>query len=370
MKLAITAMSCCWVSCAQQEVVKKVDLHSYREGMRYTGEVESQSPFKPMKQSWSGALALMKERNLEYLKAKKSFYESRQKRHGIQQFGEKLTESVKLSVQDALKPTAIVKSVKDPVAGLPQQLSSVTGIKDISHQMEQEVWKGEVSAVEARLVMRREQVKLYGILARGEVIESELKRVKAQDLAAIKDGKQKAAHKKWVAKVEKDRAAWLNEVRDFFNAEYYDVKFTRDESEMPDYRGVATPNLEEWQRWCFLSRSQKLVKELTNNHDKGKPVVPGERLVRTTAVQFVGGEPEYDVELEEAQLRGEVRKLIRNWREMKSAQADQKELMSIAKNGAVALAAFQQQYALRQKEIKHASVVWMLDEHCWLGDVY
>jgi len=64
-----------------------------------------------------------------------------------------------------------------------------------------------------------------------------------------------------------------------------------------------------------------------------------------------------------------VRELIQNWRAMKEAQ-HQAELLEesgsdlpIQNQGEIQVR--QKIFQLRKAEIKHASVVWLLDEDCW-----
>lgn len=358
-------------SCAQQQVASRVDDHVQHEGMLYADEVDAQSPFKTLEVSWSGAVSLMEERNVAYRKAVESLQVAEAPKPVMDQLKDQLQDSVGESVRDVLNPGAIVKSLQDPLAGLPKQFGSISAIKDISHDMQQNVWSDKGDALAAKALMRKEHVNLYTMLSKGEVIEAELKRLEnlEKEKPAAEETpvnpKQVAALQKWRASVEGERRAWLGKVRDFFNAEYYDVRFKKDDTALPTYSGEKAPDLAEWQRWCYLNRTQSLVKGLMSDHKKSKPVVPGTRMVRAKVSEVLERQPEYDVELNTDQVRGEVRKLIRNWREMKRAQDELKALEQSEQP--IDLARAQKIYKLRHKEIEHASVVWLLDEHCWLG---
>ena len=359
-----------FMSCAQQEVAVCVENHSFHEGTRYADEVAAQSPFETVEISWSVARELMEERNLAYRKALKAYRVARAEVPMLTQLSSQLKESVGVSLHDVLKPQALAKSFQDPIVGLPKQLGSISALKDISHVMEQDVWEKAGESVEARLQMRTEKVKLYSLLSQGEVIERELERLEAEqpDAELELDPKLKEARLKWLASVEKDRDEWIAEVRDFFNAEYYDVNFQKDSSAKPSYRSVRAPDLTEWQRWCFLNRSQSLVKALQEQHKKSKPTVPGTRAVKSKVDDILNKREEYLVTLNTNKVRGEVRNLISNWREMKRTQSELSALDfggNASGDPKVDLAKAQKVYQLRCQEIEHTSVVWMMDEDCW-----
>jgi len=364
---AVTSM---FVSCAQQEVTDSVGNHAQHEGLRYADEVAAQSPFETVEISWSGALQLMEERNLAYRKAMHSYQTANQDTAKVSLIRSQLKKSVKISLKDVLKPQSLAKSFQDPITALPKQLGSISALKDISHEMEQTVWSKEGDSVEAKLLMRKEQVKLYTLLSKGEVIGQEIDRLEAElpETGEQIDPKLKVAQEKWVASVIKDRDDWIDEVRDFFNAEYHDVIFRKDASAKPSYRSVSVPDLSEWQRWCFLTRSQSLVEALKENHKKTKPAVPGTRIVKGKVAEMLNSKAEYDVTLDTDNVRGEVRNLISNWREMKSTQAELNSLdpeQDSSDDPKHDLARAQKVYKLRHQEINHTSVVWMMDEDCW-----
>jgi hypothetical protein len=362
-----------FVSCAQHEVTDCVGNHAHHEGLRYADEVAAQSPFETVEISWSGALQLMEERNLAYRKAMNSYQTANQDTPTVSQIHNQLKKSVKISLNDVLKPQSLAKSFQDPITALPKQLGSISALKDISHEMEQTVWSKEGDSVEAKLLMRKEQVKLYTLLSKGEVINREIDRLGAEPSELSESGEQidpklKEAQEKWVASVIKDRDDWLDEVRDFFNAEYHDVIFRKDASAKPSYRSVSVPDLSEWQRWCFLTRSQSLVKALKENHKKSKPAVPGTRIVKGKVAEILNKKAEYAVTLNTDKVRGEVRNFISNWREMKIAQAELNSLdpgKGTSDDPKLDLAKAQKVYKLRHQEINHTSVVWMMDEDCW-----
>jgi hypothetical protein len=361
-----------FMSCAQQEVAVCVENHSFHEGLRYADEVVAQSPFETVEISWSVALKLMEERNLAYRKALKSYRTAHAEVPMLTQVSSQLKESVGVSLQDILKPQALAKSFQDPIVGLPKQLGSIGALKDISHVMEQDVWDKAGDSVEARIQMRAEQVKLFSLLSQGEVIDRELERMEAEQQKPDFEinPKLKEAQLKWQASVEKDREDWIAEVRDFFNAEYHDVIFRKDASAKPSYRSVSNPDLTEWQRWCFLNRSQSLVKALQEQHKKSKPAVPGTRAVKSKVADILNKREEFVVTLNTNKVRGEVRNLISNWREMKRTQSKISSLATGDNSSGdpkVDLVKAQKVYALRCQEIEHTSVVWMMDEDCWMN---
>ena len=178
---------------------------------------------------------------------------------------------------------------------------------------------------------------------------------------------------KFIAKLTDDRKKWLDEVRDFFNAEYYDVKLAGGDSAMTDYETVVHPDFSDWKRWGVLNRKTALTKVLKTQHEARKPMIPGSNFVADKLDLLLTGVSRPLAEIAQQDVRADARLMIRSWREMKQAQkqADlfKSELAKMeAENalGKAAVAKKTQLYALRNSEITSAKVVWMMDETCWL----
>jgi len=357
-------------SCVTQQVAVSVEEHAAVEGERYAAEVRAQSPFETVEISWSQAEDLMESRNLEYRSAQVGYQQAMEHTPIVEELTDQVKDMVDLSLGDLLKPDNLLKSLEMPVTQLPQQLRSVSKLKDLSHEIEQNTWEKACEGLNAEVRMRKETVKLHRLLRTGELIDGEIAQLaKADPLSGDADPKLMTARQTWQKSLHQARDGWLTEVRDFFNAEYHDVHFKRDGSGLPTYRKMDKPDLTDWQRWCKLTRSQELVGVLQKAHDESKPALPGTKLVTDKLAEMIDidlGEP--DVRLKTESVRDEVRTLIRSWREMKSAQAKAEQLESAAGESLATLAQVhtrQNLFKVRQQEIQSASVVWMLDEECW-----
>ena len=350
---------------------ESVTVHAAVEGKRYADEVEAQSPFETVEMSWSEASQLMRKRNREYIAAKTAYAKATKEKPVVQSLTKEVKSAVSLSFSDVLKPQALLKTLNEPVTQLPKQLASMSKLKDISHSMEGSAWKYTAESVNAELKMREKNVKLQQLLRTGELIDAEIKRIdSAPPLPEGSDPKLVEALKNWQGKLSGERKKWLGEVRDFFNAEYSDVHFVRDVSGLPNYRKTVRPDLTEWNRWCGLHRSKELVTVLQSAHEKSKPAVPGAEIVSKKFSEIFQDEEDLPKPVLKPELvRSEVRTLIQNWREMKEAQV--KALSLESEEEAVAFDSIdrvnkrQNIYKLRQQEIQHSVVVWMMDEKCW-----
>ncbi|MBK1826865.1 hypothetical protein [Haloferula rosea] len=357
--------------CVTQHVTGSVEEHARVEGKRYADEVRAQSPFETVEISWSEAEDLMESRNLEYRSAEIGYLQAMEHTPIVEELTDQVKDMVDLSLGDLLKPDNLLKSLETPVTQLPQQLRSVSKLKDLSHQIEQNTWEKTCESFDAEVRMRKEKVKLHCLLKTGELIDGEIAQLgEAKPLPEDADPKLVAARQSWQNSLRQARSVWLTEVRDFFNAEYHDVHFKKDGSGLPTYRKMERPDLTDWQRWCKLTRSQELVSALQKAHDQQKPAVPGTKLVTDKLAEMIhidlGSEP--DVRLKTESVREEVRTLIRSWREMKQAQVQAAKLEATADQSLVTLDQVQTRqnlFKLRQQEIQSASVVWMLDEECW-----
>ncbi|MFT6498313.1 MAG: hypothetical protein ACJAT6_000441 [Akkermansiaceae bacterium] len=358
-------------SCAQQYVMDSVTEHSVVEGARHAEEVSAQSPFDTVEMSWSEAAELMKERNHDYREALNTYRQANEIQPVLQQLTQNVKGTVKISVGDALKPQSLIKMLNEPVTQIPKQFASLSKIKDISHTAKTNTWKDTAIAIDAKIKMRENQVKLQSLLLTGELIDSEMENLEsAAPLPADTDPKLALSVKKWEANLQTERGKWLAQVRDFFNAEYNDVHFVKDASGLPTYKNVTSPDLTKWERWCQLKRSKELVSSLTKAHQMEKPVLPGTILV-TDKINTMLHTDEKDAKLvrNTESVRSEVRELIQNWREMKEAQekaeALEAEEQSPSFISLAHVAKRQTIFNLRRQEIRHVSLVWMMDEQCW-----
>lgn len=341
------------------------------ENRRYAREVTAQSPFDTVEMSWSEAEELMKKRNPDYLVAQSAYQKAIEQKPVVKNLTDEVKDAVSISFGDVLKPRSLLEAINEPVTQLPKQLASLGKIKDISHKMEGSAWKHTVESVDAELKMREERVKLQQLLRTGELIDTEMARLEsAPPLPADADPKLAEALKAWRGQLRDERKKWLGEVRDFFNAEYRDVRFVKDRSGLPTYRDSDRPDLTKGDRWCRLKRSKDLVTVLRKAHEQSKPAVPGTRLVTRKLAEMVhGDEVEPGPAIKPETVRGEVRALIRNWREMKDAQEQARGLERENAAGPFDSIARVDQcqtlYKLRQQEIRHSVMVWMMDEQCW-----
>lgn len=358
-------------SCVQQHITDSVTEHSVVEGARYAEEVSAQSPFDTVEMSWSEAAELMKVRNHGYREALNAYEKAVEEQPLLQQLTANVKGTVKVSVSDVLKPQELLKMFNEPVTQLPKQLASLSKIKDISHTAETDAWKHTADAVDAEIKMREEKVKLQSLLRTGELIDGEIKNLEsAAPLPKDIDPKVAQSVKKWQDSLRSERGKWLDQVRDFFDAEYNDVQFVKDSSGLPSYTNVSRPDLSKWERWCQLKRSKELVTGLTKAHEKEKPALPGTSLVTDKISSMLRLDDKEAKQVRNSQsVRKEARKLIQNWRKMKEAQKKAAKLEAEEKPGSFGslahVAKRQTIFNLRRQEIQHASVIWMMDENCW-----
>ncbi|WP_193213692.1 hypothetical protein [Luteolibacter marinus] len=350
---------------------ESVSEHAVVEGLRYAKEVEAQSPFETVEMSWSEADKLMQERNRDYIVAKTAYQQAVEERPVVRNLTDEVKNAVSFSLGDVLKPQELLKTLNEPVTQLPKQLASIGKLKDLSHNIEGSAWKHTAESVDAELKMRGEKVKLQQLLRTGELIDAEMAKLDAAPpLPADADPKLSKALQGWRGVLRDERRKWLGEVRDFFDAEYRDVRFVKDGSGLPNYRDANRPDLTEWDRWGWLQRSKELVAALRKAHDASKPALPGTRAVTETLADMVHpGDKEPEPVLKTEAVRSEVRTLIQHWREMKlaqeqalglEAQEDPSSFDSIAR-----VDKRQAIFKLRQQEIQHSVVIWMMDEQCW-----
>ncbi|MCH7228160.1 hypothetical protein [Haloferula sp. A504] len=365
---AIVALSIS--GCVHQRVAESVAEATVAEGRRYAEEVEAQSPFETVEIRWSEAETLMEERNPAFVDARRTRDKALEEKPLVGEITEEVKDAVTLSFDDIFDTSSLLKSLSAPATQLPKQFASISKLKDLSHGIQQSAWEDAAKSVNAEMVMRREKVRLHRLLRTGELIDQELRQTGEAPASPGTDPELGAAIDDWQNQLQQKREAWIEQVRELFDAEYHDVRFIRDRSALPTYRKSGNPDLTEWQRWCRLCRSHEVVSALGKAHESSKPAVPGTELVTgTLGEMFLGESKEPESVRSIGSVRKEVRSLIQNWREMKEAQQEAARLEKAArKRDRLDLAALDTRRKLfqcRLEEIEHASVVWMMDENCW-----
>lgn len=358
--------------CAHKEVRYQLDNKVQDSGENYAKELEAQSPFEKVSLSWNDATELMRERNAKYQKAVATQIEAESKGGVVKNFTYEVKRSLTNTATQTLNPKEIVKAINNPVAELPKRLKSLTDLKNISHSLEQQEWHRVGQAVEAQKITRVEMVKLHVLFRQERVIEGQKALLEKYEKLAEGQPKLVSLLKKKRKIYEGEREAWLNSVRDFFNAEYHDVDFYDTENSLTLYREVSDPEFHQWQRWRRLDRAEELVKQLSKEHGDNKPVVPGVNSLKASlGIKEVQSNLLVNVE-KQTSVRGEVRMMLKKWRELKNAQIKiaalkSKESDSFKLEGMTAQVIDEQFkiYEFLQTEIKLVSYFWMLDEECW-----
>ena len=357
--------------CANKEVKHQLDRGLQTRGQSYALEMQAQSPFEKVSLSWSEATELMMGRNPNYQKVIASKKEAERANGLIKNFTYEVKKSLTSTASQTLNPQEIVKAINNPVAELPRRLKSLTDLKNISHLLEQKEWSRVGQSVNAEKSARHEMVKLHVLFRQEKVIEEHKEMLeKLEELVVGKASLEKLLKKKRV-NYESQRKAWLNSVRDFFNAEYYDVSFEDFNGTFTLYRNVADPKFDQWQRWGSLGHSEELAKQMRLQHKENKPVIPGMNSLKTSL-----GIKEFqnnlaDREDKQTDIRGEVRMMLKKWRELKNTQSKITDLES--KNNVVdpeqlSIQTIEESfkvYQFLQTEIHLVSYFWMLDEDCW-----
>lgn len=347
--------------------------HTEHEGSVYANEVLAQSPFETVKLDWREARELMKVRNPQYRSAALSYNNATSATPLVKNFRTQMGDSIEDTVKGIVNPEDLAKTFSEPVTGLPKQMESISSLKDVSHKMAHAEWEKKEKEIVSEKKMREQVVKLQALFRRSAAIDKHLVWVETAKSGKELDDEAKKELVKFETKLKEDRKVWLDEVRDFFNAEYYDVKLEQGKAVMPDYKDVTQPDFTQWQRWGMLGRVESLAGVLKKEHADSKPAIPGTTLVMDKlSMMASGGEGKLDAELDTQNVRNSVRMLIRSWRGMKLAQqkADKvrTEIKPMQDSSAVAkslVAKRQELYGLEQKEIQFAKVVWMMDERCW-----
>lgn len=375
MKMLLVALGGIFMTgCAQQRVTDSLTEASAVEGREYAAEMAAQSPFETAEMRWSEAARQMEQRNPKYVAARQLHDQLAGENPELVEVTSEIRKSVANSFGEALNPGAFIESIRSPATHLPKQLASLGGIKDISHNVGQNAWQGASATVEAELTMRGERVKLHRLLRTGELLDQEMTLLeKSTPSGESADPELMAAIRKWRGELQVARDAWLVEVRDFFDAEYHDVRFIRDGSGLPDYRDVNQPDLADWERWCQLTRSKELVESLAKSHAENKSAVPGVTMVTNRLGNLVGGDDEeadYSPAIRESSaVRREVRTLVQSWRKMKEAQQQAARLEASGDDAEFSkisdINKRRNIHKLRNTEIENAAVVWMMDETCW-----
>ncbi len=368
---AVAALS----SCAVTEVKQELSSNVQKQGEIYAQEIAAQSPFKKVVLTWNDANQLMKERNLKYRKAIISAETATHKKSLVKSFSSEVKTSLTKTVKQSLDPKQLGKAFKDPIAAIPNQLKSLSDIKNVSHAMTQNEWGKVVDEVGALAQMRKEKVKLHVLFCQQQILDQHASKIRQfeklldTDETVKKDSKLVKLIKKAKQQYEKDKELWLNNVRDFFDAEYYDVEFKKYPYNLSHYRNVENPNFQNWRRWRLLDHSRQLATKLKQKHSKEKPLLPGVNTLKTK-LHIAPSESAFVVADQfDPSMRSEVRMLIKNWRQLKQIQHEivkieeekshEKALTVAALNKANKI------YTLKRDELKKLSTFWLNDEQCW-----
>lgn len=365
-RLPIPLIALFLAGCAQKNVQTRITEGTTIEKAKYAKEIAAQSPFETLTMSWTDAAKLMESRNPKFLAAKTHFAKANEEKPMVAEITNQIKQTLSGSVGQFASPSALLKSIQNPAEQIPKQVSSITSIKDFPYQLEQNEWKETQTSIQAELTMRDERVKLHHQLRREQVINTELRLVEAALKSGnISDPKFLTALDAWHNTLIEERKLWLTEMRNVFDAEYHDLRFSPDKSGLTDYRNIDQPDLNDLQRWCRLQRTQDLVNALSNQHSKNKSAIPGAMLI----TQKFDPEPQTQKLTDSATIRKQVRTLIQSWRELKSSQQEADEIEKSQSAPSLAspaeLTQRQKIYKLRTQELHHASILWTLDEFCW-----
>ncbi len=365
-RLPIPLIALFLAACAQQNVQTKITEGTTVEKSKYAKEIAAQSPFETLTMSWTDAAKLMESRNQKFLTAKSNFTKANEEKPLVGEITSQLKNTVSSSVGQVISPGNLLKSLQNPVEQIPKQISSISSIKDFPHQLEQNEWQEAHTSIQAELTMRDERVKLHHLLRKEQIINAELQLVEsALKSQKISDPKFLAALDAWHNTLTDERKLWLAEMRNVFDAEYHDLRFSPDKSGLTDYRNIDQPDLNDLQRWCQLQRSHHLVTALANQHSKNKSTIPGSVLIS----QKFSSDPQPQKLTDSATIRKQVRTLIQSWRELKSSQQEADDIEKSQSTPSLTtpgeLTQRQKIHKLRTQELHHASILWTLDESCW-----
>ncbi|MFT6792380.1 MAG: hypothetical protein ACJAR1_000360 [Rubritalea sp.] len=364
--------------CAVQEVKQELSESVERKGASFAHELSAQSPFKKVEMSWREASELMKERNSKYRQAIIDKEESLIKRGLVNNLTFEVRKSLNGSVQTTLNPSAIAKAMKDPVASLPGQLESITDLKNIYHSLTQSEWGRILQSVRADAAQRREMVNLHVLFCQSENLEKAESNLESLIVILSADGSMNLNKAMTVelaktqAILKKERGQWLDQVRNFFNAEYYDVEFNNYKRKLSFYREVNNPDFSDWERWRMLENSHRLAVELQRQHGEEKPALPGiNRITRNFGMIQLRSDLAQQSALNEDMVK-EVRQMLKSWRNLKQVQLKiaRSEVnplqVVVAKKPSLAdLKRVTIVYQLKKSEIEQLKAFWMIDEKCW-----
>lgn len=378
----LVSMSAFLTQCAHQEVSQTLDAKLEVRGKSYTQELAAQSPFKKVKLSWTEASELMKERNPKYRQALIDKQTAEIRKGYTNNLTYEIRKSLAASIQTTLSPGEIAEAMRQPLASVPRQLESITDLKNISHSLNQTEWDRVTQSVQADASEREEIVNLHVLFCQSENLknsESELTKIKeliTKDPAANKNTEIRAELNKAQTTLKKEREQWLNQVRDFFNAEYFDVELNQYKPMLSFYREVTDPDFSDWKRWCILENSARLAAELKKQHNNDKPTIPGISLITNNlGITDIRANLADEPYLNE-NMANEVRQMIKNWHNLKSLQQkitnselrfSQLRTQTLAQKSPTTsdLQLLTTLFDLKKKEIDQLKAFWLLDEKCW-----
>lgn len=360
--------------CATEEVRKDFSKRVERNGNSYVDELAAQSPFKKVELSWREANELMRDRNPKYHQALLSKKESGIKKGAVKNFTYEVRKSITDSVQTTLHLNEIAKAMNNPVSSMPKQLRSITDLKNISHSLTQSEWERVLLSIKADIAEREEMVMLHVLFCQSENLVRAEKQL--EKIAKVDEPKQNKAFVTELEKarglVKKERGQWLDRVRDFYNAEFYDVEFKDYKAKLDFYRHVSNPVFSDWKRWRLLENSEMLASEMQKEHREAKPLLPGMNVLkRKLGVMELQSQLGHQRVMNE-KMATEVRQMLRNWRELKSVQ---KKIVasdiSYSKSDVMQALGVKDvkrvisEFKLKKTEIDKLRVFWAMDEDCW-----
>ncbi|MGJ8658091.1 MAG: hypothetical protein ACSHX6_16710 [Akkermansiaceae bacterium] len=370
----VSVVSVSFTQCSVQEVRQDFGKRVERNGKSYASELAAQSPFKKVEMSWKKANDLMKARNPKYQQALIDQHQSKIRKGAVSNFTFEVRKSLNDSVQTTLNPNEIAAAMNSPVSTLPRQLKSITDLKNISHSLTQSEWDRVLQSIKADIAQRKEMVNLHVLFCQNETIdraESELEKIVKSDPQP-----QNKALATELAKAQsllkKERSEWLGQVRNFYNAEFYDVEFTDYRAKLNSYRHVTNPGFSDWKRWRLLENSEMLAGEMQKEHNDAKPMLPGMNMLkRKLGVMEIQSQLGHQKVLNE-EMAKEVRQMLRGWRELKAVQ--QKIFaseLSYSRSNVTQAPSVQDvrrittDFQLKNEEIDKMKIFWAIDEDCW-----
>lgn len=395
-------------ACIHRQMAADLGAQVENAGEIYTQEVEAQSPFQVVHLNWSEALELAGNRNSVWREAAENIRSAQDRHSLVGEFTSEIGASFKNTLTTALNPSELGKLAAAPMTQIPVHIDSLTSFREVPHEFEEGEWEVFLRTLEATRNVREALVGLYVYFKQFDVLEEQQQWLKDAEAQTPEDSKLVKNLTQRRQSYEAKRKEWIREIRDFFDAEYYDVRLHLRRDVMPSYRRTENPELQNWKRWRLLPRIYRTAEELKKRHGEENPQIPGTQLVKERVLALAGRSQE-DSEADDRALpdtRSSVRELLQQWRELKNTQrrinelrrdleanreairnylAEQREAETTADSDGASEAETkaasaplppptllgeqiqlrQSYFDLRLKEIELASQLWRIDEECW-----